>query len=104
MPDWSAEHDYTNEPFEKIMFTELGDTKRMVKLLAYHSIVLARTGDWNGAKEDLRTAGFLASRAGDEPILIGFFVQIACRSIIKGQIEWLVTMADLSPKQLSELG
>lgn len=60
---------------------EYAHQKRLAKLLALRAEGASERGDWRAALADLRRVQAVARHTGDEPILIGMLVQIACEAI-----------------------
>jgi len=94
-----------------VLFPELARMKQLTKILAYRAKMQDERGDWKGALDSIRMAQIVAQHSGNDPILIGLLVDIACESIAFRQFDDLVSnhaktpgFADAAQKVLDGFG
>jgi hypothetical protein len=73
-----------------VLFPEFGPMKGFVKALGVRAREESRAGDWRKALRTLESAQRVAQHAGQEPILIGLLVQIACETIVQRDFQAVI--------------
>lgn len=85
-----------------LLFPEFASMKQMVKLEAFRAEALSKRGDWKGALKALTVGQKIARHSGEEPILIGMLVQIACESIVFASFDKVIAQNRANTAFLAE--
>ena len=82
---------------------DLGAVKKGALRLKLEAIYYAETGDVEKAVESVKAAFGIARSLSNEPTLISYLVEIACRALAISSMEEMLCRAELTDEQLTEL-
>jgi hypothetical protein len=73
-----------------LLFPEYATLKNWAKALCAKAEIQSSRGDWKGALKSIDRAGRIATHCGNDPILIGFLVDIAVQKIALASLQRIV--------------
>jgi len=82
---------------------DLTRSRKSVRLLAEHAVLLADAGDPDGAAKALAALFTVANSMENEPVIISQMSRIACAAIGLDALKWVVRRAPLNDAQLTGL-
>lgn len=88
---------------DAVELPDLARARRSARLLAEQAVLLADTGDMDGAAKSLVTLYAVANSMENEPLLISQLVRVACAQIGNDALKWIVRRAPLNDAELAKL-